>query len=150
MRRFNGIDELRSAVGEHVGYSGWHTVTQQQINRFARTTGDYQWIHVDPERAAEGPFGKTLAHGFLTLSLVPMLLKQVYQVEGLTMAMNYGTDRLRFPSPVPVGSQIRCGAEILALDPGTLGFNLIVRATVEVDSSTKPACVIEINMVLVP
>lgn len=97
MRVLNGLDELKASVGEHLGYSDWLEIDQERINLFADATGDHQWIHVDPERAADGPFGSTIAHGFLTLSLVSMLVWQVYTVEGTTMGVNYGTNKVRFP-----------------------------------------------------
>src|SRR4051812_31192111 len=96
-----GIDELKTKVGEHLGYSDWHEVTQEQVNTFAEATGDHQWIHIDPERAKAGPFGGPIAHGYLTLSLAPMLMGQAFQVEGIAMGVNYGLNKLRFPSPVP-------------------------------------------------
>ena len=113
MRTFHGLDELEKAVGTHLGYSDWQTITQEQVNLFADATGDHQWIHVDPEKAAQGPFGTTIAHGYLTLSLVPSLVWQIYTVEGLRMGVNYGSNKVRFPAPVPVGSRVRGGAELL-------------------------------------
>ncbi|WP_454197246.1 MaoC family dehydratase [Nocardia sp. Marseille-Q1738] len=150
MQIFHGLTELESAVGTHLGFSGWHTVTQEQIDRFAEATGDHQWIHVDPEKAAAGPFGKTVAHGFLTLSLVPMLTQQVYTVQGLSMGVNYGTDKVRFPAPVPVGSRIRAGVELLSVTAGTAGSRAISRVTIEIEGSDKPACVADSVAVLVP
>jgi acyl dehydratase len=143
VRVFHGIEELERAVGTHLGYSKWHTVTQQQIDRFADATGDHQWIHVDPVRAAEGPFGTTIAHGYLTLSLVPMLVWQIYTVEGIQAAVNYGTNKLRFPAPVPVGSRVRAGAELVSVTEGSGGWQLVVRVTIERDTGGKPACVVE-------
>src|SRR6476620_9315968 len=104
MRVFDDVDDLRKAVGEQLGHSEWHTVTQEQINLFAEATGDYQWIHIDPEAAAKGPFGTTIAHGYLTLSLIPMLAVQVSRIDGVKMGVNYGLNKVRFPAPVPVGS----------------------------------------------
>lgn len=150
MRTFQGIAELEQAVGTHLGYSEWHTVTQDQIDTFARGTGDHQWIHVDPERAAEGPFGTTIAHGYLTLSLVPMLSWQVYAVEGIRMGVNYGADKLRFPSPVPVDSKVRAGVELRSVTPGTVGYQVVSRVTVEREGGDKPACVVDVVSVLVP
>src|SRR4051812_44494286 len=109
MRVFDDLDDLRKAVGEQLGYSEWHTVTQEQINTFAEATGDHQWIHVDPEAAAKGPFGTTIAHGYLTLSLIPMLAAQVSRTDGARMGVNYGLNKVRFPAPVPVGSKVRAG-----------------------------------------
>jgi acyl dehydratase len=150
MRVFDGIADLEKAVGTHLGYSEWHTVDQDQIDAFAAATGDHQWIHVDPAKAAEGPFGSTVAHGFLTLSLVPMLTWQVYKVEGVTMAVNYGADKLRFPSPVPVGSRVRAAVELTSVTPNKLGYQVDTRVTIELDGSDKPACVVDMLAVVVP
>ena len=150
MRTFDGIEELRTAVGTHLGYSDWHTVTQQQIDTFAEATGDHQWIHVDPERAAQGPFGTTIAHGYLTLSLIPKLVWQVYRVENVAMGINYGANKVRFPAPVPVNSQVRAGVELVSLEPGCGGFQCVARVTVEREDADKPACVAETVSVLVP
>ncbi|NKY25266.1 MaoC family dehydratase [Nocardia gamkensis] len=150
MRVFHGLSELASAVGTHLGYSDWHTVTQEQIARFAEATGDHQWIHVDPAKAAAGPFGTTVAHGFLTLSMVPMLAGEVYTVRGLSMGVNYGTNKVRFPTPVPAGSRVRAGVELVSLVPGTIGSQAVIRVTVELEGSDKPACVAETVAVLVP
>ena len=150
MKVFNGLDELESAIGTHLGHSAWHTVTQKQIDLFAEATGDHQWIHVDPERAAQGPFGATIAHGYLTLSLVPKLAWEVYTVEGITMGVNYGANKVRFPSPVKVDSRVRAGVELVSMTPGGGGQVLTARVTVEIEGSEKPACVVETLSVLVP
>jgi acyl dehydratase len=150
MRTFHGIAELEVAVGSHLGYSDWHTITQEQIDNFARGTGDQQWIHVDPARAAEGPFGATIAHGYLTLSLVPMLSWQVYDVQGVRMGVNYGANKLRFPAPVPVDSRVRAGVELLEVVPGGDGYQVVTRVTVEREGGDKPACVVDTVSVLVP
>jgi acyl dehydratase len=147
---FNGVEELEKAVGTHLGHSDWHTVTQEQIDKFADATGDHQWIHVDPEKAAHGPFGKTIAHGYLTLSLVPQLVWQVYKVENLAMGVNYGSNKVRFPSPVPVDSRIRAGVELVSLVPGGNGYQLTARVTIEIEGADKPACVAETVTILVP
>ncbi|MEU6064927.1 MULTISPECIES: MaoC family dehydratase [Streptomyces] len=149
MKVFQGIEELGKAVGTHLGHSDWHTITQQQIDRFAEATGDYQWIHVDSERAANGPFGCTIAHGYLTLSLVPMLLWQVYTVQGVTMGVNYGANKVRFPSPVPAGSRVRAGVELVSLVPAGGGYQLTTQVTIEREGADKPACVAEVVSVLV-
>jgi acyl dehydratase len=149
VRIFDGVAGLEQAVGQHLGYSGWHTVTQREIDLFAEATGDHQWIHVDPERAASGPFGTTIAHGYLTLSLIPALVGEIYRVDGLRMGVNYGTDKVRFPVPVPVDSRVRAGAELVDLRPGRLGHQATVRVTVEVEGSDKPACVADTLVVLV-
>ncbi|WP_406068828.1 MaoC family dehydratase [Micromonospora sp. NBC_01638] len=148
MQRFHGLDEFEQAVGAHLGYSEWHTVTQQQIDLFAEATGDHQWIHVDQDRAASGPFGATIAHGYLTLSLVPKLVGEIYKVDGLRMGVNYGSNKVRFPSPVPVGSKIRAGAELVALTQGANGAQATVRVTIERDGGDKPVCVAETVSVL--
>ena len=150
MRVFSGIEELQSAVGEHLGYSDWLTVTQDRIDAFADATGDHQWIHVDPERAATGPFGSTIAHGFLTLSLMPIFGSQVYRIDGLKAALNYGVDKVRFPAPVPVGSRLRGGVQLKALTPIALGYQMATTVTIELEGSEKPACIIEMLVVLVP
>jgi acyl dehydratase len=149
MKVFTGIDELREAAGTHLGYSDWHTVTQPQIDAFAAATGDHQWIHVDPEKAAAGPFGGTIAHGYLTLSLVPMLVWQVYSVESATMGINYGANRVRFPSAVPVDSKLRAGVELLSVEPNGNGHKLTSRVTVEREGYDKPACVVDTVSILV-
>ena len=150
MKVFEGIEELQKAVGDHLGHSDWHTITQEQIDLFAEATGDHQWIHVDPEKAAQGPFGSTIAHGYLTLSLVPRLVAEIYRVDGLAMGVNYGANKVRFPSPVPVGSRVRAGVEILSLVPGGPGVQCTARVTVEREAAEKPACVAEVVSVLVP
>ncbi|WP_327096678.1 MaoC family dehydratase [Nocardia vinacea] len=150
MKVFNGIGELEQAVGTHLGYSEWHTVTQEQIDLFAEATGDRQWIHVDPERAAQGPFGTTIAHGYLTLSLLPQLVWQVYRVEGVKMGINYGSNKVRFPSPVPSGSRLRAGVELVKLEPTKAGVQVTARVTIEREGSDKPACIAEALSVLVP
>ncbi|MEV5836905.1 MaoC family dehydratase [Nocardia sp. NPDC052112] len=150
MKVFNGIGELEQAVGTHLGYSEWHTVTQEQIDLFAEATGDRQWIHVDPELAAQGPFGTTIAHGYLTLSLVPMLVWQVYRVDGVKMGINYGSNKVRFPSPVPSGSRVRAGVELVKLEPTKAGVQVTALVTIEREGGDKPACIAEALSVLVP
>ena len=150
MRVFHGIDGLRAAVGEHLGYSRRRTVTQHEVDLFADATGDRQWIHVDPERAKTGPFGSTVAHGYLTLSLVPQMVWEVYSVEGVGMALNYGSNRVRYPTALPVGSRIRAGVELLSVEQGAGGFQEILRVTVEREGANKPVCVAETVSVLYP
>ncbi|MCV7380650.1 dehydratase [Mycobacterium alsense] len=140
---YDGIADFEAHAGEHLGYSDWHRVTQQEIDLFAEATGDRQWIHVDPDRAAAGPYGRTIAHGYLTLSLVPILVQQVYRVTGLVMQVNYGVDKLRFPAPVPVDSRIRAGAELLQVERTATGGRATVRVTVEVEGGDRPACVVD-------
>ena len=140
----NGIDELRAKQGEHLGYSDWHQVTQEQVNTFADATGDHQWIHVDPERAKAGPFGGPIAHGYLTLSLAPALLPEILQVGGISMGVNYGCEKVRFPSPVPVGSKVRAGAELLSVNDVAGGAQVTMRVTFEVEGAPKPSCVADV------
>ncbi|GAB2679938.1 MaoC family dehydratase [Nocardia goodfellowii] len=149
MRIFNGTAELEQAAGTHLGYSEWHTITQEQVNQFAEATGDHQWIHLDPVRAAAGPYGTTIAHGYLTLSLLPMLASEVYRVDGLQMGINYGSNKVRFPAAVPVGSRVRAGVELLAVDRKPAGAQVSTRVTIEIEGGAKPACVAEPIAVLV-
>ena len=142
-RTINGVDELKELVGQHLGTSDWLEITQERVNTFAEATGDHQWIHVDPEKAKDGPFGGTIAHGYLTMSLGPVLLPQVVTVTGFSMALNYGLDKLRFPSPVPVGKRLRLSAELLAVDDVKGGVQTTYRLTFEVEGQDKPACVAE-------
>ncbi len=138
------FDSIANHVGEHLGYSAWHNVTQEQVNKFADATGDHQWIHIDVERAKAGPFGGPIAHGYLTLSLAPILLAQVLQVEGVKMGVNYGTNKVRFPSPVPVGSNLRLGAKLASVEDVPGGKQVTVEATFEVEGAAKPSCVAEL------
>jgi acyl dehydratase len=141
-----GIAGLREKIGQHLGYSDWTTITQEQVNLFADATGDHQWIHVDPERAKkESPFGGPIAHGYLTLSLGPMLMPQILRVDGVKMGVNYGAGKVRFPAPVPVGSNVRLGAELVSVDDvGGGGAQVTMTFTFEVEGATKPSCVAEI------
>ncbi|HEY7938773.1 MAG TPA: MaoC family dehydratase [Acidimicrobiales bacterium] len=141
----NGPEELKAKVGEHLGYSPWLEITQERVNQFAEATGDHQWIHVDVERAKkESPFGGPIAHGYLTLSLAPSLLPQVVQVTGFPMAVNYGAGKVRFPSPVPVGSNLRIGAVLDSVDDVTGGVQVQMTLTFEVEGAAKPSCVAEV------
>ncbi|MCU1375567.1 MAG: enoyl-CoA hydratase [Actinomycetia bacterium] len=142
-RTINGADELKSLVGQQLGTSDWLEITQERVNTFADATGDHQWIHVDPERAKAGPFGGTIAHGYLTMSLGPVLLPQVVTVTGFSMALNYGLNKLRFPSPVPVGSKLRLSAQLAAVEDVTGGVQTTYVLTFEVEGQDKPACVAE-------
>jgi acyl dehydratase len=148
MRVFSDLAEFVAAKGEHLGYSDWHEVTQEQVNLFADATGDHQWIHVDLERAKAGPFGGPIAHGFLTLALLPVLGQGVYRVDGLTMGLNYGTNKVRFPSPVPVGSRVRAGAELVEITEAKLGTQAVLKFTVEIEDQPKTACVAEMVVLL--
>ena len=139
------IEAFARAVGTELGVSPWRHIDQDAIDRFADATGDHQWIHVDSDRAASGPFGTTIAHGFFTVSLLPLTLGEIYHVEGLAMTVNYGLNRLRFPSPVTAGSRIRTRAALLSLDEAGEGaLQSVVRATVEIDGAPKPACVADV------
>ncbi len=138
---FNGIDDLKSKVGEEIGVSDWREVTQDDIDKFAEVTGDDQWIHVDPERAKETPFGGTIAHGYFTLSLGPMFSYDLFKMEGVAFALNYGLNKVRFPSPVPVGSKVRCGATVDAVDDIAGGVQVTLTCTIECDGAPKPSCV---------
>jgi acyl dehydratase len=139
-----GIDGLRAKVGEHLGYSDWVEITQDQVNRFADATGDHQWIHVDVERANAGPFGGPIAHGYLTLALGPGLLPTIIEVRGISMGVNYGANKIRFPAPVPVGSKLRLGAKLLAVEDVSGGVQGTMELTFEVDGAAKPSCVAEV------
>ena len=144
MRTFTNLEELRSAVGSEIGTSEWFPVDQERIDTFADATGDHQWIHVDVDRAAAGPFGAPIAHGYLTLSLLVPMMAQIYQVSGMRMGVNYGLDRVRFVSPVPAGSRVRARAtlrEIGAVAPDTHQLHWSVR--IERENAEKPACVAE-------
>ena len=143
-RIIDGLSELKTLVGEHLGYSPYVEVTQEMVNTFADATGDHQWIHVDVERAKQGPFGGPIAHGYLTLSLGPMLAPQVFGVSGLTMGVNYGAGKIRFPSPVPVGSNLRLGVTLKSVDDIPGGAQVVTDFVFEVEGSEKPSCVAEV------
>jgi acyl dehydratase len=150
MRVFHGIDDVESAVGEHLGHSDWLEITQERVNVFADATGDHQWIHVDPERAAQGPFGAPIAHGYLTLSLLPKLGADLMRVDGAKLVINYGLNKVRFPQPVKVGAKVRAGGEIVSFERTKQGAQVVVRYTIEIEGADKPACVAETVRVLVP
>ena len=139
-----GIDGLKACVGQHLGYSDYVEITQEQVNLFADATGDHQWIHVDVERAKAGPFGGPIAHGYLTLSLGPVLLPEILQVSGVTMGVNYGTNKVRFPSPVPVGAKLRLGATLAGVEDVEGGAQLTIALVFEIEGAPKPACVAEV------
>lgn len=144
MRVFANLDDLRAATGQTLGPSDWIAVDQAQIDRFADATGDHQWIHVDPQRAAAGPFGSTIAHGFLTLSLLPVMLESLYKIEGVRMGVNYGLNKVRFPSPVPVDSRLRATAEVSEVSDIEGGAQMVLVATIEREGGAKPVCVAEL------
>jgi acyl dehydratase len=137
-----GIEGVQSLVGQHLGHSDWVTVTQEQVDQFAEATGDDQWIHVDPERATkESPYGGPIAHGYLTLSLIPFLMPRIVSFDGFRMGVNYGTEKVRFPSPVPVGSRVRAGASLESATPFEGGVQVGMGVTIEVEGVSKPAMV---------
>ena len=140
----HGIEAFKDLVGTHLGYSEWHLVDQAQIDLFADATGDHQWIHVDPERAKSGPFGGPIAHGYLTLALAPVYLGEVLVVEGISMGVNYGCNKVRFPSPVIVGSNLRVGVAVAEVEDVTGGVQVVLDLTLETEGSTKPSCVAQV------
>ena len=139
----NGIEGVRALpLGEELGQSSLYEITQEAVDAFADATGDYQWIHVDPERAKGGPFGRTIAHGYLTLSLVPRLLSEILQITGFSLVVNYGCEKVRFPAPVPVGSKVRASAVFDEVSEVKGGLQLTTTMTITVEGATKPACVV--------
>lgn len=149
MREFADIDAFCAEVGRPLGDSPWFTVDQQHIDLFAEATGDHQWIHVDPVRAAEGPFGSTIAHGYLTLSLVPVLLQQTFSIAAITALMNYGADRIRFPRPVPAGARVQARATLTGVEEVPLGVRAQVHVEVHLEDGGKPAVVADLITLLV-
>ena len=143
MRTFATLAEMQALVGTEIGLSEWVTVSQERIQLFAEATNDHQWIHLDAERAAAGPFGSTIAHGFLTLSLLPEMSASAFAVEGTRMGVNYGLNRVRFPAPVPSGSRLRGRFKLLAYEPLEGGAQLTVQVTMEREGSEKPVCIAE-------
>jgi acyl dehydratase len=144
MKSYETLAELQGLVGEVVGTSDWVTIDQQRINTFAEATGDHQWIHTDPERAAQGPFGKTIAHGFLTLSLLPTFMTNAFELRNVTMGVNYGMNKVRFVQPVPVDSRLRGHFKVQSFEPlDGNGAQVTYEMTVEIEGATKPACVAE-------
>lgn len=149
MQTFTGVDEVVHAVGTQLGETEWLEITQEQVNQFAAATGDHQWIHVDVDRAAKGPYGGTIAHGYLTLSLIARFGEELFSVEGVTAKLNYGVNKVRFPSPVPVGSRVRAGASIAGAQETAAGVQVSLQWVIELEGSTKPACVAETVVLLV-
>jgi acyl dehydratase len=143
MRTITGMDELKRAEGEELGTSDWHEVTQADIDAFAEVTGDHQWIHVDPERARDTPFGGTIAHGYYTLSLAPRFTEQIVRFDGFAFAVNYGLNKVRFPAPVPVGSRVRMSAKLASLEEVPGGAQITMALTFEREGGDKPVCVAE-------
>jgi len=143
MREINGIDELKNLEGEELGSSEWHEVTQEIVNDFADVTGDHQWIHVDPERAKDTPFGGTIAHGYYTLSLSPKMMDEIAKFSGFNFALNYGLGKVRFPAPLPVGSKVRATARIAKIEDVPGGVQVTTLMTYEAEGGEKPVCVAE-------
>jgi acyl dehydratase len=143
MPTFRSPIDLRNAKNQELGPSDWLEIKQDRIDQFAEATGDFQWIHVDPSQAAAGPFGSTIAHGYLTLSLVPMLTREYYSVDGATMIVNYGLDRVRFVSPVPVGSRVRARSSIVEAADVKDAVQVTLRTTIELAGSDRPAAVVD-------
>ena len=144
MRMFETLQDLAACVGQEVAVSDWETITQQRIDQFAQATGDHQWIHLDPERSAKGPFGTTIAHGFLTLSLLPMFFQSAMEIRDLKMGVNYGLNKVRFTSPVPVGSELRARMSLKSIeDIADNGVQMTWLVTVERKGSDRPVCVAE-------
>jgi acyl dehydratase len=150
MRVFTTFDELSDAVGEELGTSEWLEVTQDRVDAFAEATGDDQWIHVDVERAKAGPFGGTIAHGYLTLSLIPQFTPQIFSLETPGARLNYGVNKVRFPNPVQVGAKIRASATLAEVTDVPAGKQMVTRYTVEIEGADKPACVAETVVLLLP
>ena len=146
---FDGLEQIEAAIGTHIGFSEWMEITQERVDVFADATGDRQWIHVDPVRAADGPYGKTIAHGYLTLSLLPLLGAEAMTIRGFTMIINYGLERVRFPEAVPVGSRIRAGIKLASLQRRPSGVQLTSEVTVEIEGVDRPALVAETVRLLV-
>jgi len=143
-KTFQTLQDLSACVGQEVAVSDWITITQEQVNQFAEATGDHQWIHVDVEKAKKGPFGAPIAHGFLTLSLLPLFFQNAVEVVQARMGVNYGLNRVRFMSPVPVGSRLRDRMKLLSSEPiDNDGVQMVWETTIELEGATKPACVAE-------
>lgn len=140
---FENPAALMSAVGQHLGYSQWIVMEQNRIQQFADATSDHQWIHVDEQRAKDGPFGACIAHGYLTLSLANKFIPEVVQVENVAMGVNYGCNKARFPAPVPVGSRLRGGCELVSAEEVKGGVQAVIRVTVDIEGNERPACVVD-------
>ena len=143
MRTITGLEELKRAEGETLGTSDWHRVTQDAVNAFADVTGDHQWIHTDPIRAAETPFGGTIAHGYYTLSLAPRLSEEILSLQGFAFGVNYGLNKVRFPTPMPVGERVRMTAKLAGLEEIPGGAQIMLELTFEREGGDKPVCVAE-------
>ncbi len=148
MRVFKSVDELAKAVGEEIGPTEWLTIDQKRVNLFADATGDHQWIHVDLQRAASGPFGGTIAHGYMTLALIPWFASQLFLLETRAAKLNYGVNKVRFPNIVKVGARIRCSCSVAEVSPHPAGSQLMMRYVIEIEGEEKPACVAETVVLL--
>ena len=149
MKALRSREDIEAAIGEELGPTEWLEITQERINAFADATGDRQWIHVDPEQAATGPFGRTVAHGYLTLSLIPMLVGQLLSYETGSARVNYGLNKVRFPRPVPVGARVRARATVIGVSDAAAGTQVVTRCTIEIEGVDKPGCVAETVVLLV-
>lgn len=149
MRTVNGIDEITSLVGTELGSSEWTTIDQAAINTFADVTDDHQWIHIDEQRAAEGPYGSTIVHGFFTLSLIPKFSSEIFTIEGVSIRVNYGLNKVRFAQPVPVGSRLRGTVSVNEVIPGDKGTQVILKHVIEIEGEERPACIAEVVTLLV-
>jgi acyl dehydratase len=150
MRVYETVSDLAADVGAEIGVSGWVDVSQGVVDAFADATGDRQWIHVDPERAARGPYGATIAHGYLTLSLVPVLLMEVYTVTDVSSVINYGADGVRFPAPVRIPARLRGRVTLASVEPSGAGQRVVFAVAVEVEGESKPACVVRVMYLMIP
>ncbi|SMX83651.1 Acyl dehydratase [Brevibacterium sp. 239c] len=149
MRTLNGIDEITSLVGTELGSSEWTTIDQEAINTFADVTDDHQWIHIDEQRAADGPYGSTIVHGFFTLSLIPKFSSEIFTIEGVSIRVNYGLNKVRFAQPVPVGSRLRGTVSVNEVIPGDKGTQVILKHVIEIEGEDRPACIAEVVTLLV-
>ncbi|WP_181275157.1 MaoC family dehydratase [Brevibacterium oceani] len=149
MRTINGIDEIESLIGQELGTSEWTTMDQDAINTFADVTDDHQWIHVDEARAAEGPYGATIVHGFFTLALVPKFSSEIFTIEGVSIRVNYGLNKVRFLQPVVVGSRLRGRVEVNEVSRGDKGTQVVLKHTIEIEGQERPACIAEVVTLLV-
>ena len=147
---FETPNEILGKVGQKMGPTDWLAIDQKRVDQFADATGDHQWIHVDPAKAKDGPYGGTIAHGYLTLSLAPMLSSEVWAIEGITMAVNYGSNKVRFTQPVPVGSRVRGSIVLDSVDESPKGAQVAMTLTVEIEGQERPACVAQTLSVIVP
>lgn len=149
MRTLNGIAEITSLVGTELGSSEWTTIDQAAINTFADVTDDHQWIHIDEQRAAEGPYGSTIVHGFFTLSLIPKFSSEIFTIEGVSIRVNYGLNKVRFAQPVPVGSRLRGTVSVNEVIPGDKGTQVLLKHVIEIEGEERPACIAEVVTLLV-